>query len=213
MSIKKRITALITTFTLIVATSVPVLAAGPVHTVTFVYGAKQCVVPVEHGKNVKPPTDTYVPGYSFIGWLGNAHKVTEDRIILGSYMPAGYTNFQVTHTGPVMIPTPAVPATPVPTPATPDPAPISNTYRVHFVDGLTGEEYYGQTVSEGADANPPEVPHHDGYHFECYDGSYTGVTSECTVTARYEEDDHWHDTYDKQWWHDHGGDAGDGRLL
>lgn len=206
MSVSKRIALFITTMALVVATCTPVFAKTPKHTVTFIYGAKQVVTTVSHGKNAKVPTDTYVPGFSFIGWVGNAANVTEDRIILGAYMPAGNPNFQVTPEVPV--PTPITPPAPTPAPT------WDTTYRVHFIDGLTGEEYYGQTVSDGADANPPEVPHHDGYHFEYYDGSYTNVHNECTVTACYEKDEeHYHDTYDKQWWHSHGGDAGDGRLL
>lgn len=202
MSISKKIVIFLTTAALLVTMCTPVFAKGPMHNVAFIYGAKQVIVQVEHGKNAEVPKDTYVPGFSFIGWVGNATNVTEDRVILGGYMPAGYTNFQTTD------------SLPVPVISTPDPAQdptqsCGNTYRVSFVDGITGDEYYGQTVSEGADANPPEVPHHDGYHFEYYDGSYTGITSDCTITACYEEDeDHWHDTYDKQWWEDHGGDSG-----
>ena len=62
-----------------------VSAAPKVHTVTFLYGTKTFPEPVFHGANAIAPTDTYIEGYTFLGWVGNIYNVTEDRIILGSY--------------------------------------------------------------------------------------------------------------------------------
>lgn len=178
--ITKIASALALAITLAFTSITPTFAAGK-HNVAFVYGTKQCIVTVDDGCNALPPSDTYVPGYTFAGWVGNANNVTEDRVILGAYIKAD-------------------PPAPAVTPA-PAPAPVGQTYRVHFIDGLTGAEYYGQTVSEGADANPPEVPHHDGYHFAGYDGSYTNVTSEHNVTALYEQDTAcYHDDPSDWWW-------------
>ncbi len=60
-------------------------AKPKIHTVTFLYGTKTFAEPVYHGDNAIPPTDTFVPGYIFGGWVGNLFNITEDRIILGLY--------------------------------------------------------------------------------------------------------------------------------
>lgn len=164
---------------LVVGISVPTLAATK-HSVTFMYGPKSYVVTVDDGCSVMPPTDTYVPGYIFAGWVGNATNVTEDRIILGAYTKVDQ---------------------PAPAPVAQQEAPTTKVYTVKFVDSLTGNTYWTQTVSEGAYANPPEVPHHEGYHFDRYDGDYTNVTSDRTITALYGMDAwDWHDEYAEYWW-------------
>lgn len=177
--ISKTLTALATAVAVLGATAIPTFAAVK-HNVTFMYGAKVYTVAVEDGCNATPPTDTYVPGYIFSGWVGNATNVKSDQIILGAYVKVDQ---------------------PAPTPT---PAPQQcKTYEVRFVDSLTGNEYYRQTVSEGADANPPEVPHHDGYHFEQYDGCYFNVDSDRTITALYELDWYWHDDPSEHWWNNY----------
>ncbi len=60
-------------------------SAPKLHTVTFMYGTKCFAEPVYHGGIAIPPTDTYMVGYTFVGWVGNLYNVTEDRIILGAY--------------------------------------------------------------------------------------------------------------------------------
>lgn len=185
MNITKRISkvvaALLTVAVVLANTAMPTLAAAK-HKVTFLYGTKSYSVMVDNGCSTLPPTDTYVPGYIFAGWVGNATNVTEDRTILGAYTK-------------VDTPAPA----PAPAPA-PTQDPCANTYHVNFVDTITGATYYSQTVSEGADANPPEVPHHDGYHFEYYDGSFTNVTSDRTIYVYYGRDLDWHDDPSEYWW-------------
>lgn len=187
----KAIAATLTVAIVIATTAFPAFASQK-HNVTFIYGTKTCTLQVEHGCSVLPPTDTYVPGYIFAGWVGNASNVTEDRTILGAYTK-------------VEAPAPA----PAPAPAQPQAQQSQATYEVKFVDTLTGAVYYHQTVSAGADANPPEVPHHTGYHFEKYDGSYTNVTSDRTINVFYGRDLDWHDTPEEYWWlyqdHEHEG--------
>ena len=61
------------------------VSAATKHNVTYVYGTKMVTVQVKHGQNAPVPTDTYVPGYQFTSWVGNAANVTEDRVILGAY--------------------------------------------------------------------------------------------------------------------------------
>ena len=62
------------------------------------------------------------------------------------------------------------------------------TYEVTFVDGLTDETIDTQTVEEGMDAVPPEPPVHEGYVFAGWEGDYTNITENTTITARYEEE-------------------------
>ena len=176
--ISKIIVAVTLCATMIATTAVPVLAAGK-HTVIFNYGAKQVVQIVDDGCNAIPPTDTYCPGYNFLGWAGDATNVTSDRVLYGAYAKIE---------APLPATQPAQPAAPV------------KTYTVRFVDTLTGAEYYKQVVSEGADANPPEIPHHPGYHFDGYSDSYTNVTSDRTIYVRYGWDYGYHDDFDDLWW-------------
>lgn len=165
--------------------SVPTLAAQK-HKVTFIYGTKSYVAVVDEGCTALPPTDTYVPGYVFMGWVGNSTNVKSDLTILGAYSRVDT---------PAPIPAPA----PTPAPALPQ---QSRTYCVKFVDSLTGGTYWNQTVSEGADANPPEVPYHTGYHFDGYDGTFTNVHSDRTIYARYGRDfGDWHDDPEDWWWY------------
>lgn len=173
--LSKSIVSVALALTMVVGMTVPAFA-GAMHKVTFMYGTKQYVINVEDGCTALPPTDTYIPGYNFMGWVGNFTNITTDTIILGAYDKV---------------------QDPVPTPA---PAPSDQTYEVKFVDTLTGAVYYHQTVSAGADATPPEIPYHSGYHFDGYDGSFTNVTSDRTVYCKYGWDAYYHDDYDDWWW-------------
>ena len=60
-------------------------------------------------------------------------------------------------------------------------------YQVTFAD-YDGSILSQQTVDAGADAIPPNVPQRDGYRFIGWSGSYTGVASNLTLTAQYEQD-------------------------
>ena len=63
-------------------------------------------------------------------------------------------------------------------------APVTHT--VTFVDGLTNEVIATATVNDGEDATLPEAPVHAGYTFTGWEGDYTNVTEDVTVTAHYE---------------------------
>ncbi|MBQ8497971.1 MAG: InlB B-repeat-containing protein [Clostridia bacterium] len=66
----------------------------------------------------------------------------------------------------------------------PDPTPI--TYTVVFVD-YNGTELKTETVESGNAATAPAVPTRDGYKFIGWDKDFDNVTSDLTVTAKYEE--------------------------
>lgn len=174
--IGKLTVSFLVTLLLVVVFALPVFA-GNKHTVTFYYGTKVNAVTVDHGGRAVLPTDTAVPGYIFIGWIGNAENVTEDRIIMGAYTKIDQ----------------------VPTPAT-STQQQEGTYTVKFVDSLTGATYFVAKVNSGEDVYPPEIPHHEGWHFDYYDGSYQKVDSDRTVTVHYEEDWFWIDEPSEHWW-------------
>ena len=67
-------------------------------------------------------------------------------------------------------------------------APEVVMYDVTFVDGLTDEIIETQPVEEGMDAIPPEPPVHEGYNFVGWEGDYTNITENTTITARYVEE-------------------------
>ncbi len=67
-------------------------------------------------------------------------------------------------------------------------APEAVMYEVTFVDGLTEEVIETQSVEEGMDAVPPEAPVHEGYNFIGWEGDYTNITENTTITARYAEE-------------------------
>lgn len=61
----------------------------------------------------------------------------------------------------------------------------TNAYTVTFVDGHDGTTISTARVSHGADAIPPTKPHHDGYTATGWEGDYSGVTEDRTVTLSY----------------------------
>lgn len=61
----------------------------------------------------------------------------------------------------------------------------TNSYTVTFVDGHDGTTISTARVRHGADAIPPTKPHHDGYTATGWEGDYSGVTEDRTVTLAY----------------------------
>ena len=61
----------------------------------------------------------------------------------------------------------------------------TNSYTVTFVDGHDGMTISTARVRHGADAIPPTKPHHDGYTATGWEGDYSGVTEDRTVTLAY----------------------------
>lgn len=90
MKTVKRISAVFFAVAIMIVTlavSAETVNAAGFHAVTFLYGAKAYTTVVADGGYAVPPTDTYVPGYTFLGWVGDYTNVKEDRTILGAYAP------------------------------------------------------------------------------------------------------------------------------
>lgn len=60
----------------------------------------------------------------------------------------------------------------------------TQSYTVTFVD-YDGTILKTESVNEGGNATPPETPERAGYYFNYWNGSYTNVTADVTVSASY----------------------------
>lgn len=114
---------------------------------------------MNEGDDATPPADPAKEGYTFNGWHGNYKNVTEDRTIVAKYIP--------------------VPVTPSATTVVP-----SITYTVTFVD-WNGNVISVVTVKPNEDATAPTDPKRSGYSFSGWNGDYTNVTEDRTITATY----------------------------
>jgi len=181
--------------------STNVFAKANVHNVTFLYGTKMITQQVKHGKNAVVPTDTDVAGYAFVGWIGNATNVTEDRIILGAYnkdtlftYATADSNVVVSKYGfPVFQPQPTVKINNNKTAPTPSwwadlniPKGVpGKTCAVHFYNGWNGEYWKTVMVPYGGSAPDPGNPCLSGFEFVGWEGDWTNVTEDRCIKAWY----------------------------
>jgi len=63
-----------------------------------------------------------------------------------------------------------------------------NRYNVTFIDGDTNEVISVVSIEEGLTATTPEAPKHEKRVFVRWDGDYTNINSERTITAIYADD-------------------------
>ena len=65
-------------------------------------------------------------------------------------------------------------------------ASFQKIWKVKFVDGITGEVLKEQVVDAGSSAEAPQEPSHDGYRFAGWDGDFSHVGGDLTITSRHE---------------------------
>ena len=162
---------------------------------------------IESGSSASAPSEPIRDGYTFIGWDRDFADVQSDMVITAQYQINSYTitynvngEFYAEQTyeyGAVV----TAPEYTVPEGYTfsgwnvPEIMPDENlvlnatlaviTYEVTFVDGVTGNIIAVITVEHGNDAVAPEAPEHEGYIFDSWNGEYTNVTTDLTITAEY----------------------------
>lgn len=171
------------------------------HNVTYIYGVKSVTVQVDHGKNAPVPTDTAVPGFQFVSWIGNATNVTEDRVILGAYAPLAVQAVQAVQTA--TVPTPVTPiantalwlkkvnnnkSAPWPewwsTVNLPKGVP-GKTCAVHWMNGWNGELWKTDIIPYGSSIQNPPDPCINQYDFCGWEGDWTNVTEDRVIKAHY----------------------------
>ena len=161
------------------------------HNVTFVYGLKSVTVSVDHGKNAPVPTDTAVPGFQFLSWIGNAANVTEDRIIIGAYAvtaPATTTVTPITNTPQWLKKINNNKSAAWPewwsTVNLPKGVP-GKTCAVHWMNGWNGELWKTDIIPYGSSIQNPPDPCIGSYDFCGWEGDWTNVTEDRVIKAYY----------------------------
>jgi hypothetical protein len=163
--------------------------ATATHNVTYIYGLKSVTVPVAHGANAPQPTDTYVDGYNFKGWVGNPNIVTEDRVILGAYDKVNPPVVSVAQSIFGWSPKWSN-ATSAAQPewwktlnmkkGTP-----GQTCAVYWINGWTGELWKTDIVPYGSTLPTPEPPCLSGFDFVGWEGDWTNITEDRVIMACY----------------------------
>ena len=120
----------------------------------------------ECGGQVLPPADPTYENMIFKGWTAWSTDYADDAYLC---IPAGAGNiigFQAVW----------------------EDIPVATIYTVTFKD-WDGTTLKTEEVAEGENATPPAVGGRSGYHFVGWDGSYTTITHNVTLTAQYGEDE------------------------
>lgn len=178
---------------------------GQSETETYKYGEMPSY---KNGTPAKPETPEYT--YSFEGWTPELAAVTGDATYTAVF-DAHIRSYTITYTinGEEFTTQTYEVGAAVTAPAytapegysfsgwdVPETMPAENivldatleimTFTVTFIDSLTGEVITEVEVEYGADAEAPDVPDHGmWYVFDGWDGDYTNVTEDVTVTATY----------------------------
>lgn len=189
-ALKKTIISILASSIIMLCIGEANVEAAVKHNVTYVYGTKMVTVQVKHGQNAPVPTDTYVPGYQFTSWVGNAASVTEDRVILGAYskdpvvsapvaaaVVSDYTrkfNSNKSAKWPEWWSTLNLPKG-VP----------GKTCALHWFNEWTGELWKTDIIPYGSSLATPPDPCLAGYDFAGWEGDWTNVTEDRAIGACY----------------------------
>lgn len=128
---------------------------------------------VEYGESATPPEDPEREYYTFEGWDGNYWSIRSDTTITAEYSRNLSTSDDTD-------PEPD-------SPESPD-APVNYIYHTVTFKDWDGTVLKEESVKEGEDATPPDDPEREGYIFDGWDGDYTEVEDDRTVTAQYSEE-------------------------
>ena len=167
---------------------------------------------VLEGGNATPPSDPSRTGYTFTGWSGSNQNVQTDITLTAQYDINTYTVRFLDYNGTTVLKSETVaygsdatpPADPTregyrfigwqgnytgitgPTDITAEYVEASAvTHWVTFFD-WDGTQLSRQEILEGEDATPPADPdNRAGWHFTSWQGTYTNVQQDETVTAQY----------------------------
>lgn len=162
--------------------------AAQMHNVTFKYGTTSVDVQVAHGKNATPPSNIQIPGYTFIGWVGNYQNVTEDRIILGSYAQNLIDASNISALSDECLKKynyntsanfPNIPNLQKGEPG--------KTCAIHWYNGATGGLIKTEIVNYGTSSRDIPDPRINGYNFLGWEGSWENVTEDRAIQAHYEK--------------------------
>ena len=167
--------------------------------------------PVLEGNDATPPADPTREGYHFTGWSGSYHNVQSNITLTAQYAINTYTVRFLDYDGTVLKSETVNHGSDATPPADPTregyrftgwqgtytgiaaDTDITATYVeatavTHFVtfQDWNGTQLSRQEIIEGEDAVPPADPTREGYHFTGWQGTYTNVQQDETVTAAYE---------------------------
>ena len=165
---------------------------------------------VYEGNDATPPADPTRVGYHFTGWSDSYQNVQANKTIVAQYAINTYTVRFLDWNGDVLKSETVAHGSDATPPADPTregyrftgwqgdytgivaDTDITATYVeatavTHFVTFLdwTGTQLSQQEILEGEDATPPADPTREGYHFTGWQGTYTNVQQDETVTAQY----------------------------
>lgn len=114
---------------------------------------------VEDGAYARIPTDPVHDGWTFEKWVGMNNAAIDEKITQDTIFYAqGYSNDGM----------------------------VNGKYMVEFYDGVDGKKIGPtQYISPGGEAIAPAPPAHDGYTFDKWSDSFTGIQSNKSIVALY----------------------------
>lgn len=184
---KVKLTVIFPVILLLSLLYINVIHAETIHNVTFIYGTTSEVVQVADGQAAIPPANTYVPGFTFVGWNTDISCITSDITVLGSYINNSTINTSVLQTsgsncaahvnGNITAPTPNIPGLKVGIPG--------QFCAVHWYNGWTGQLIRDDLIPYGTTISNIPDPTTEGFEFTGWEGDWNAVTEDRSIKAWY----------------------------
>ena len=133
--------------------------------VSFVNSINEEVIKEEEvlvGMDATAPKAPAINGYRFVGWDRSYRNITSDLTVYTVYNRTTNSNDN-------------------------DDENETKTFTVTFIDGVTNRKISSVSVREGLSAGTPKAPAHEGKEFDKWQGNYTNVRKNETVTAIYKD--------------------------